>query len=62
MARDPAFAPLVEAVFGCRAFERGASASYVALRGLIERVSSSSVGWEREAYESTAPPPPPSTP
>lgn len=56
MSADADEAPLLEAVFGDRHFERGASASYEALRDLIERASDAGMGGASDAYVSTAPP------
>ena len=56
---DAQLGPLVEAVFGCRRLEGGTSASYEALRDLLTRASDPKLGWARESFESTAPPPEP---
>jgi ABC-type phosphate/phosphonate transport system substrate-binding protein len=56
MADDPAQGPMLEGIFGGRRFERGTSASYHALRDLIERASNAGIGGASDAYVSTAPP------
>jgi ABC-type phosphate/phosphonate transport system substrate-binding protein len=45
-----------ESIFGGREFERGVSASYRALRDLVERASHAGLGGASDAYLSTAPP------
>jgi phosphate/phosphite/phosphonate ABC transporter binding protein len=57
MSTDAEAAGLLEAVFGSRQFEAGASASYAALHELLERASSAGLAGATDAYMSTAPPP-----
>ncbi len=56
MADDPVEGPMLDGIFGSMRFERGASASYYALRDLIERASNAGLGGASDAYLSTAPP------
>lgn len=56
MSADPQMEATLEGVFGCRGFQRGTSASYVALRDLLARASDPALGWASESFDSTAPP------
>jgi ABC-type phosphate/phosphonate transport system substrate-binding protein len=56
MADDAPQGPMLDGIFGGRRFERGTTASYHALRDLIERASNAGIGGASAAYVSTAPP------
>ena len=56
MAADPELGPTVESIFGGRQFETGTSASYRALRDMLDRASVAGFGGASDAYLSTAPP------
>lgn len=57
MLTQPDMGATLEAVFGCRKFARGTSASYEALRDLLARASDPKLGWASESFDSTDPPP-----